>query len=144
MFGTKYVKLPKNQWEEIKKEFKQLQTENEFLKNKLNEIEAQDLYEIIKSQSKTIEKLTQENEKNKELLEFYEKSFYELKDKISIKNQEIFDLKQKLEEKNKEIQKLTNKLNATADLYSFVVKKYVKKDKSCPEYEEVSILDIKG
>jgi predicted RNase H-like nuclease (RuvC/YqgF family) len=146
MFGSNYVKIRKDQWEEIKKEFKKLEKENIELKAELEHLKSLNPYELIKTQSKTIERLSKENEKLKELLEFYEKSFYELKDKISIKNQTIYDLENKLKEKEKEIAKLNGKINAISDLYNFVINKYVKnkKDKSCPEYEEVGIIDIKA
>jgi len=147
MFGMiDYVKIKKSQWEKIKEEFRKMEKENLILKEKLNAMKSyEEMFETIKTQSKTIEKLALENEKNKELLDFYEKSFYELKDKISIKNQEIYDLQQQLKEKENEIQQLKNKLNAVNDLYSFVVNKYVKKEKKnkCPDYQEVSLIDLK-
>ena len=146
MFGNNYVKIKKDQWEKIKKEFKKMEKENIELRAELENLKSLNPHELIKTQSRTIETLSKENEKTKELLEFYEKSFYELKEKISIKNQTIYNLEQQLKEKEKEIEKLHNKVNAISDLYNFVINKYVKnkKDKSCPEYEEVGILDIKA
>ena len=137
MFGLeKKVTLTKAEWEEIQELFKQ----KEERINELEKTQAPQLMEIIKKQSATIEQLSKYKEQD-DLLFNYENYTKELNQKVQRLEAEVEGLKTEVETYKHAFEKELNMSNLLAKK---LVDMPTRIHKPCPEYEQVSILDLKA
>jgi len=130
MFSKNYVKLPKTEWEQIKKDYNELLRENKELKENQNDF----LIETIAKQSEEIKKLLKYKEQD-DLLYSYEKTVEE-------QNRKIKELENALNEAKKDIEIYRKAYEQEQKIGSLLLEKITESNNKCPEYQEVSRLDI--
>jgi len=139
MFDRKYSKVLKTDLEAITLEMQEMKDEIATLtaRNKvLEENQSEFLMSIVKRQSATIEKLSHYQEQD-EALYSYELS--NAKDKAEIK-----DLKARLSEANGLTENYNQAYKLERNMSDMLIERVVATKKSCPKYETVSLLDIRG
>ena len=128
MFDSKFVKIEKVQWEQIKEDYNTLIARNKVLE----ENQSKFLMGIVAKQSDEIKKLTKYQE-NDDLLYSYEQTHKKQVNQIKSLEDELAELKTL----NAQLQQSYNKESAMTTL---LARKII--DTECPKYETVSKLDI--
>ena len=128
MFNSKFVKIEKTQWEQIKDDYNILLARNKALE----ETQSEFLMGIVEKQSDEISKLMKYQE-NDDLLYSYEQSYKEQSKKVKSLEDEVAELKII----NAQLQQSYNKESTMTTL---LARKII--DTDCPKYETVSKLDI--
>lgn len=138
IFNSNFVKLPKQDWEDIKKDYNALVQENKQLKEQVAQgtsAEVLELKAIIQKQSDSLKNLARWKD-NDDLIFQHEQMQEVDKEKIKSLESQVKQL-----EKDKKL--LQNAYNIEKELSSIYAKKLgIYKD--CPTYETVSKLDLKA